>query len=621
MITEETDDMVEEEVGALEAILMDDVLVIRTDDGNVQGVEVCVVPATAQKVSEQHVRCTLVVKFPPNYPTVQPSVTIRNPRGIDDSILSKIEQEVKSKCRECEGSPVIYELVELVRDNLTANNAPSCPCAICLHHFTETDQFTKTHCFHYFHKHCLGRYASNSEAAHLARLSEQQLAPWQQQQDLVLLCPVCRESITLQESASILMLCPSPALEDSGEQWRADAPEVVALRQSMAKLFLKQKQRGGIIDLEQEKNKYLVSQMSGESRIENVPLEEVTEETTADESQHLTPEGKAPEANNSHSVAAPVDATDGTRCTNGHTSSNHDTATTSSSISNTEAARVGNKTTGSKGSKNNSSSGSGESKSFSSNGSDGPNDDIRKLSYGRRDYDASGGQESVNRSSGWGNSRGSGGSGRRAGGGNGYHHHSSSAPTQFKHGRGAGGRGGRGGGSRGGGDGHSSSYGENDHDTCDNDRVQQQQQNTNSGGGYRGRNRGGAAAGSKQWWPPASSQDYYHDSSASVDDGYSYYNQQHNSYHSQQYQRGGNQANSSRQYYNNSAQQNYHEPQPRYAHRQQQNYSSNSYNKQYPSNHYRSRPDDRGNSGRSMPSEARNKMAANERPSGGNSES
>ena len=83
----------------------------------------------------------------------------RNPRGIDDSILDVIKCECGRKCAELAGFPVLYEVIELVRDRLTGNNRPCCTCAICLFHFDDADAFTKTNCFHYFHSHCLGRYA------------------------------------------------------------------------------------------------------------------------------------------------------------------------------------------------------------------------------------------------------------------------------------------------------------------------------------------------------------------------------------------------------------------------------------------------------------------------------
>ena len=41
------------------------------------GVDVLIAPATAQNVSEQHVRCTLVAAFPAGYPTVMPNITIK----------------------------------------------------------------------------------------------------------------------------------------------------------------------------------------------------------------------------------------------------------------------------------------------------------------------------------------------------------------------------------------------------------------------------------------------------------------------------------------------------------------------------------------------------------------
>ena len=41
------------------------------------GVEVVVVPATAQNVKEQHVRVTLVISLPPEYPDASPSITLR----------------------------------------------------------------------------------------------------------------------------------------------------------------------------------------------------------------------------------------------------------------------------------------------------------------------------------------------------------------------------------------------------------------------------------------------------------------------------------------------------------------------------------------------------------------
>lgn len=42
-------------------------------------------------------------------------------------------------------------------------------------------------------------------------------------------------------------------------EFQADDPEIVAMQQRMAVLYLQQKEKGGIIDLEEEKNRFLVS--------------------------------------------------------------------------------------------------------------------------------------------------------------------------------------------------------------------------------------------------------------------------------------------------------------------------------------------------------------------------
>jgi E3 ubiquitin-protein ligase RNF25 len=47
----------------------------------------------------------------------------------------------------------------MAKDCLTEGNIPRCECAICLDNFQEGDNFIKTHCYHYFHRSCLARYA------------------------------------------------------------------------------------------------------------------------------------------------------------------------------------------------------------------------------------------------------------------------------------------------------------------------------------------------------------------------------------------------------------------------------------------------------------------------------
>lgn len=50
-----------------------------------------------------------------------------------------------------------------------------------------------------------------------------------------------------------------PEEEENTAAFSADDPVLVALQQKMAQLYLKQKEKGGIINLEEEKNKFLLS--------------------------------------------------------------------------------------------------------------------------------------------------------------------------------------------------------------------------------------------------------------------------------------------------------------------------------------------------------------------------
>lgn len=66
----------------------------------------------------------------------------------------------------------------MVREHLTASNVPCCQCCICLYGFRDGDHFTKTHCYHYFHSHCLAGHLTASER--IFREEQDKLPAWQQ---------------------------------------------------------------------------------------------------------------------------------------------------------------------------------------------------------------------------------------------------------------------------------------------------------------------------------------------------------------------------------------------------------------------------------------------------------
>lgn len=97
------------------------------------------------------------------YPDVKPKWNLRNPRGLDDLSINKIRQAIEEKLNESLGQPVVFDLIEVIREHLTDSNLPSGQCVICLYGFQDGDEFTKTICYHYLHSYCLARHliASN----------------------------------------------------------------------------------------------------------------------------------------------------------------------------------------------------------------------------------------------------------------------------------------------------------------------------------------------------------------------------------------------------------------------------------------------------------------------------
>ncbi|NXH10515.1 RNF25 ligase, partial [Bucco capensis] len=136
-------------------------------------------PATAQDQDSQYVRFTLVLSVAPQYPNKAPEISIRNPRGLSDEQIQKISQTLRSVAEARLGTEVLYELIEKGKEILTDNNIPHGQCVICLYGFQEREAFTKTQCYHYFHSHCLARYAQHMEEEILMQQEErgQHLAP------------------------------------------------------------------------------------------------------------------------------------------------------------------------------------------------------------------------------------------------------------------------------------------------------------------------------------------------------------------------------------------------------------------------------------------------------------
>lgn len=256
-MSSEEDSSLEVEIEALKAIYIHELQVTYNDRDRSTSLRVSLHPATADNAEEQYVRLELVLSLLPEYPNALPEVAIRNPRGLSDEKIERIRRDVQETARENVGSPMLYQLIEVAKDHLTEENVPCCQCTICLYGFAEGDVFTKTQCYHYFHSHCLGRYVSHA-LGQMAREHEAKLSPAHEKPESPdkVGCPVCRLPLSLSEISG--GQDHPPPKEQARQPEFSLSPALEQLQRDMASLFRRQQTKGGIINMDAEKNKFLL---------------------------------------------------------------------------------------------------------------------------------------------------------------------------------------------------------------------------------------------------------------------------------------------------------------------------------------------------------------------------
>uniref|UniRef100_A0A1A8LDA8 E3 ubiquitin-protein ligase RNF25 n=2 Tax=Nothobranchius pienaari TaxID=704102 RepID=A0A1A8LDA8_9TELE len=262
---------VQSEIEVLQSIYLDELKVDRRDEGSWE-VSLVLYPSTAEVSVSQFVRLTLTLTLNQQYPSSSPVISIRNPRGLSDDILSSVQKCLQLEAESWLGSPVLYQLIEKAKEILTESNIPHGNCVICLYDFKEGEAFTKTSCYHYFHSHCLGRYASHSERELRQRkreLEEDKTRDKTDHQELTVLCPVCREP--LMYDIDQLLSSPAPQLPELDEA--AVGSDFQQKWRELQKLLEKQRSKGGIIDPEVESNRFLIRIHETPSVAENENLE------------------------------------------------------------------------------------------------------------------------------------------------------------------------------------------------------------------------------------------------------------------------------------------------------------------------------------------------------------
>ncbi|XP_056410629.1 E3 ubiquitin-protein ligase RNF25 isoform X2 [Hyla sarda] len=174
------------------------------------------------------------------YPGEAPEISVTNPRGLGDDQIESIISALRTTALQSVGSPILYALIEKGKELLTASNLPRGHCVICLYGFQEDDGLTKTQCFHHFHSYCLGRYVQ-----HCLESSGRE-EPVE--------CPVCREGLNF-DFKKLQAAAPPQQPEE------LFVPDSLTLQRDkeLRQVYERQRAKGGIIDLEAEKNRFFIS--------------------------------------------------------------------------------------------------------------------------------------------------------------------------------------------------------------------------------------------------------------------------------------------------------------------------------------------------------------------------
>ncbi|KAM4717885.1 LOW QUALITY PROTEIN: E3 ubiquitin-protein ligase RNF25 [Anableps anableps] len=247
---------VQSEIEVLQSIYLEELQVNRKEDGGWE-VSLVLYPSTAEDSVSQFVRLTLTLTLDWQYPSSSPVISIHNPRGLSDDKLSSVQRCLQAEAQSWLGSPVLYQLIEKAKEILTESNIPHGNCVICLYGFKEGETFTKTSCYHYFHSHCLGRYVSHSERELRQRekeLQEDKTRDGSSCQELTVVCPVCREPLAY--DIDQLLTSPAPELPELDQA--AIGSDFQRKWGELQKLLEKQRCNGGIINPEEESNRFLI---------------------------------------------------------------------------------------------------------------------------------------------------------------------------------------------------------------------------------------------------------------------------------------------------------------------------------------------------------------------------
>ncbi|MCO5595816.1 hypothetical protein L7F22_049866 [Adiantum nelumboides] len=263
MAEEET----EEEVEAAMAVYGADCTVIRRSPPYLL---VRLQPRTANDISQQYVEAVLEFKASTQYPSVPPRLELKGTKGLEDGKIVRLLSELSELAEELTSMPMLVAICEKALDGLTEMNQPDGNCCFCLeplvieNEVSDMRPFMKLlSCFHCFHSECFVRWwrwmlqRKNLDKADILFDSrpeeEKDVAArcMQLLEEADLKCPVCRQSVDVQDIVSIWSILIAELVQE-----KDFVPDVEVIfnkieterKEKFDELFRAQQRCGGIIE-------------------------------------------------------------------------------------------------------------------------------------------------------------------------------------------------------------------------------------------------------------------------------------------------------------------------------------------------------------------------------------
>jgi len=199
-------------------------------------------PSTAGDVKTQYLKLGLKINFPNTNSHKEMTFEFFHSRGLSDQRLLEIREIVENRIKEDEGEGILFEIIDLIKDNLTTNNVPSDHCPICLVNFHQADKLLKTSCYHHFHLYCFKNYINIALKDQTEEVVDEEVP-----------CPKCRQKIQI-NSDEIQQEVNEPYDDDVVE---FDCQKFHEKNKKLKRIYEKQKRRGGIIP--EVKNEFVLN--------------------------------------------------------------------------------------------------------------------------------------------------------------------------------------------------------------------------------------------------------------------------------------------------------------------------------------------------------------------------